>query len=426
MKLGWVKNHEIIANFNGGHITSDGGILLLKKINKKLKLTEKISKIIKDNRMKNKCKHSISSIIKQRIFGIACGHEDLNDHNQLRRDILFQTAVGSDKKLASSSTLSRIESNFGESSVYKINEILIEIFINFYKKQPKEIILDFDATDDKVHGKQTGSKYNGYYRHKCFLPLYVFCNDHLLFAYLRPGNVPGNKDSFNILKFIIKKIRLVWKKTKIIFRGDSAFSNHEMFDWCENNAVKYITGISGNSRLVKYAKPFINESKKLFNKHGKKQKIFGEFKYSAKSWNKERRIIIKSEYNIYGKNTRFIVTNLNGNPEYLYKKVYCARGEMENRIKEQQLHLFADRTSSKFWRSNQFRLLLSGLAYTLLNAIRLICLKGTEISNATCSTIRIKLLKIGAIIKRKTRTVKILLSNAYPYKNLFKLAVMRL
>ncbi len=426
MKFRWVKNRKISINFNGGHITSDGGILLLQKIDNKLGLTKKISRRIKDLRIKGKVKHKIESMIRQRIYGLACNYEDLNDHNELRNDLLIQTAVGSDKSLASAPTLSRVERTIDRKALFEISNILVETFINSYKKSPKEIILDFDGTDDKVHGKQVGAMFHGYYRHKCFLPLYVFCENHLLVAYLRPGDVSDSKHSWAILKLLVKKIRAFWPNVKIIFRGDSAFCRHKMFNWCDRNNVSYITGLPGNNRLTNSAKPFFNKAKNLFIKSGEKQKIIDEFEYAAESWNKKRRVIVKTVHNIYGTNTRFIITNLSGSPRNLYEKVYCARGEMENRIKEQQLYLFSDRTSSKDWLANQFRLLLSGIAYTLLEAIRRICLKGTKIAKATCSTIRLRLLKIGAVIIRKTRTVRILLSSSYPWQALFKTIVRRL
>ena len=426
MNFGWLKKRKIVANFNGGDITSDGGILLVKQIDNKIGLTRKISKVRKDLRMKRKCKHSSLCILRQRIFGITLGYEDLNDHDILRNDKLIQVAVGSNKKLASSSTLSRFESSINKKSLFEITNILVENFIDSHSKPPKEIILDFDGTEDKVHGKQDRAMFNGYYRHKCFLPLYVFCKSHLLVAYLRPGNVPDSKHSWAILKLLVKKIRTHWPNVGIIFRGDGAFCRHKMFDWCDRNNVKYITGIPANNRLIKYAQPYINKADALFNKTKESQRIFGEFKYSAETWRKERKIILKTKSNIHRLNNRFIVTNLVGPPKHLYEKVYCARGEMENRIKEQQLYLFADRTSSSQWLTNQFRLLLTALAYTLLESIRRLALKMTELGSAQCSTIRLKLLKIGAVIIINTRKVKVLLSDSYPWQALFKLVTKRL
>ncbi len=426
MNFGCCKGRKINLDFDGGSITSDGGVLLLRSIDKKINLTKKLSKVLNDFRIKNRCKHSVLFMLRQLIYGIALGYEDLNDHNQIRNDILIQTAIDSDKKAASSPTLCRFQNSINKKSLFEMTNILVENFIGSYKKPPKEIILDFDGTDDKVHGKQDRAMFNGYYRHKCFFPLYVFCKNHLLVAYLRPGNVPDSKHSWAILKLLVKKLRSSWPKVDIVFRGDAAFCRHEMFDWCERNNVNYITGIPANSRLIKSAQPYIKESNELFDQTEESQRIFGEFKYTAETWKTKRRIILKAECNIHRLNNRFIVTNLVGTPKYLYEKIYCARGEMENRIKEQQLCLFADRTSNNKWFANQFKLCLVAIAYTLLETIRRTALKGTELAKARCSTIRLKLLKIGGIIICNTRRVVVKLSTSYPWQALFKLTAERL
>lgn len=426
MKFGQCKGRKIEAKFRGGDISSDGGILLLKSTDDKVKLTKKISHVLNDPRIKQKCNHSILSLLRQRIYAIAQGYEDLNDHDQLRNDKLIQTAVGSDKTLASSPSLSRFENWIDESSLYKMSKILIQNFVESYSTKPKELILDFDGTDDRVHGKQVGGFFHGYYNHKCFLPLYVFCGNHLLVAYLRPGNVPDSKHSWAILKLLVKELRNYWPDISITFRGDIAFCRHNMFNWCERNKVNYITGISNNNRIKKLAQPYIDKVNNLFSKIGEKQRIFGEFAYAAETWNKQRRIIVKAERNMHRLSTRLLVTNLTDFPKVLYEQLYCARGEMENRIKEQQLCLFADRTSSKSWLANQFRLLLTATAYTLLNTMRLVAFGNTEISTAQCSTIRLKLLKIGTVVIRNTRKVYALLSATYPQQALFKLVANRL
>ncbi len=426
MNFGWAKKQKIDVIFNGGEITSDGGMLLIKQIDKKIGLTKNLSRIIKDLRVKKKCKHSLLLFLRQLIFGIAHGYEDLNDHKQLRNDKLIQVAVGSDKQLASPSTLSRFENSINKKSLFDITNVLVMTFINSYKKAPKEIILDFDGTDYQVHGKQHGAMFNGYYNHKCFLPLYVFCGNHLLVAYLRPGNVPDSKHSGPILKLLVKKIRTYWPNVLITFRADGAFCRHKIFNWCERNYVNYITGIPANKRIIRQSSKYIHKASVLFDKTGEKQRVFGKFEYAARTWKKKRQVIIKTDRTIHGKNSRFIVTNLPGEAQWLYEKVYCARGEMENRIKEQQLCLFADRTSSSKWLTNQFRLLLSAMAYTLIEAIRNIALKGTDLAKAQCSTIRLKLLKIGAIIVRNTRRVIVSMSSTYPWQALFKKVAKRL
>lgn len=426
MNFGWCKNRKIDVDFTGGNITSDAGVLLLKTADQKIKLTQRISKILNDPRIKRYCKHSILHMLRQRIYGLSLGYEDLNDHDQLRNDEVIQTAIGSDKELASSPTLCRFENWVDRTSLLEMSKILIEIFIESYKSPPKKLVLDFDGTDDKVHGSQIGGFYHGYYRHQCFLPLYVFCNNHLLVAYLRPGNVPDSKHSSAILKLLVKKLRTHWPNVSITFRADSSFCRHNLFDWCERNNVNYISGISSNNRIKKIAKPTLLRVEEFFNNTDKNQRFFTEFQYAAKTWKRQRRIILKVECNSYGVKARCIVTNLNGDAETLYDKIYCARGNMENRIKEQQLCLFADRTSSKSWLTNQFRLLLSAAAYTLLEAIQRIALGKTELAKSVCSTIRLRLLKIGAVVIKNTRRVRVLLSSTYPWQALFRLVFDRL
>jgi hypothetical protein len=303
---------------------------------------------------------------------------------------------------------------------------MIELFIRSYKKAPEELVLDFDATDDAVHGKQQGRFFHGYYDHYCFLPLYVFCGDQLLVSYLRPSNIDGARHAWAILALLVKRLRKVWPKVKIIFRGDSGFCRWRMLRWCESHGVYYIVGLAKNSRLNEMARPLLEQARIQYDERGQKQRLFGEMQYAALTWDRARRVIVKAEHTEQGSNPRYILTNLAGDPQKLYDEVYCARGEMENRIKEQQLDLFADRTSCTKWWANQFRLLLSSLAYLLLEAIRRLGLKGTELDRAQCGTIRLKLLKIGAVIRRNTRRVYFHLSSACPYQDLFFRAARRL
>lgn len=419
LKFSTCKGRKIITNFNGGKVTSDGGVLLLRDIDKKLNLIPRIACICSDIRKKSNCKHDIVSMIRQRVYSLALGYEDLNDHNELRNDPAFQTAINKDEPLASPSTLCRFENLADRNLAWNINNALVETFIESFKKPPKKIILDFDPTDDPIHGKQEGSHYNGYYKCYCYLPLYVMCGSQLLVAYLRPSNIDGAKHVWAILSLLVKRIRQKWPRVKIIFRGDSGLCRHKMLDWCDRKNVKYIVGIGNNSRLLCFADEIMKKAKNIFQKTEKKQRLFDEFNYAAKSWSKKRRIIVKAEYNKKGSNTRFVVTNMLGRPKKLYDKVYCMRGDMENRIKEQQLDLFADRTSSHKWYSNQLRLLLSSLAYTLIDSIRRIGLYNTELAKAQAGTIRLKLLKIGAVIVKKTRTIYFHMSSAYPFKQLF-------
>jgi hypothetical protein len=281
------------------------------------------------------------------------------------------------------------------------------------------LILDFDATDDAVHGRQEGRFFHGYYDRYCFLPLYVFCGDQLLCAYLRQSRIDGAKHAWAILALLVKRLRAEWPKVKITFRADSGFCRWKMLSWCERHGVDYIVGIAWNPRLNKAAAFWIGSAERCFKATREKQRLFAHFPYAAGKWNRKRRVILKAEHSQRGSNPRYVVTNLKGDAQRLYDRVYCARGDMENRIKEQQLDLFADRTSCHKWWANQFRLLLSSLAYTLLETIRRLALKGTELARAYVGTIRLKLLKIGAIVIRNTRRVRILLSDAHPHQALF-------
>ncbi|MDL2317440.1 IS1380 family transposase [Desulfovibrio sp. OttesenSCG-928-A18] len=390
-----------------------------------LALLSRVARCFTDSRRKASCAHSVENLLRQRIYAIALGYEDLNDHDELRHDPALQTAVGRDVDMASASTLCRFENSVDAKSLWSLSSVLVDAFIESHKKAPEEIILDFDATDDEVHGKQEGRFFHGYYDHYCFLPLYVFCGEHLLAAYLRPSNIDGAKHSLGVLGLLTKRLREAWPQTRIIVRADSGFCRWRFMRWCDKHGIDYILGLAKNANLLREAQPLLDEVHECFLQTGKKQKLFDETQYAAKTWDKERRVIIKAEHLEKGSNPRFVVTSLSGSPEQLYK-YYCARGEMENRIKEQQLCLFADRTSCSKWLPNQFRVLLSALAYTLLNAIRQRALAGTELARARCDTIRLKLLKIGASVVRNTRRVTLMLSESCPYKTLFRLAAARL
>ncbi len=413
------KHRKIDVNFNGGNVSSDAGALLLKEVDQKLGFTKALAENILDERDQRYVDHPAKLILAQRIYGLALGYEDVTDHDTLRKDICFQTAVDSDVALASASTLSRFENAATRETNANMAKLIVEQFINSFSKAPKELILDFDPTDDKIHGHQDNRFYNGYYKSYCYLPLYVFCNNQLLVSYLRPCNIDGEKHSWAILALLVKRFRKQWPDVKIIFRGDSGFCRDRILRWCDKNNVGYITGMAGNNRLLTAASTICQQAVTNFKATEEKQKLFSEFKYAAKTWKYERRIIVKAEYSINGTNTRFIVTNLGGAAKELYEKVYCARGDMENRIKEQQLDLFADRTSCTAWWANQLRLLLSSCAYVLISALRRTFLKGTELAKAQCGTIRLKLLKIGAVVIRNTRKVKLFLSSSYPYQELF-------
>ena len=421
-----LNRRKIEAEFSGGDITSDGGVLLLRQMDKQLGLMESINHILHDPREQDQVTHSQISLLRQRVYGLCLGYEDLNDHKTLRTDPAIQTALDRDDVLASQSTLCRLENRTDRRAMVDIHKVFFEQFIASFKKPPKELILDFDATDDPTHGSQEHVFYHGYYRHYCFLPLYVFCKGQMLVSYLRPSNIDGAKHSGAILKLLVTALREVWPDVHIIFRGDGGFCRHTMLSWCERYNVSYIVGYTRNKRLEKIIASALEATQKQFEITQEKQRDFMCFRYGAKSWNKQRQVIAKLEVTDKGPNPRFIITNLPGDAQALYDGVYCARGDMENRIKEQQLGLFADRTSAHDWWANQFRLLLSSLAYILLESIRRIALKGTELERAQATTIRLKLLKIGAVILRNTRRIRFLLSSHYPHQKLFKTVTARL
>jgi hypothetical protein len=319
-----------------------------------------------------------------------------------------------------------MENNADRQLAIRTHELMIGKFIKSYNSAPQQLILDFDATDDEIHGHQEGKFYHGYYGHNCFLPLYVFCGKKLLVSYLRVSKQDQAKHAWAILSLLVKRFRQAWPEVEIIFRGDSGFCRHRMLDWCDGHGVKYIVGMAQNKRLNELLKPTMQKSKEAFTSTQEKQRLFSEFQYKAGSWSYERRLIGKAEVTKLGENPRYIVTNLLGKPEDLYDKVYCARGDMENRIKEQQLELFADRTSCHKWWANQFRMLLSALSYTLVEYIRDKFLHGTELAKAQVGTIRLKLFKIGAVIIRNTRRIKFLLSSSYPYQLIWQSIMKKL
>jgi hypothetical protein len=331
-----------------------------------------------------------------------------------------------DEALASASTLCRFENRADRQMALAIHRVLIEKFIESFDEAPKQLILDFDATDDPVHGKQVGRFFHGFYRHYCFLPLYVFCGSQLLVGYLRPSDIDGARHAWAILSLLVKRLRQAWPGVQIIFRGDSGFCRWHMLRWCEKNQVHYIVGLAKNSRINAMASPYLQQAAEGFKQTGHKKRIFTDVQYGALSWDHPRRVIVKAEHGPMGSNPRYVVTNLSGDPQALYDQTYCARGDMENRIKEQQLGLFSDRTSCHNWWPNQLRLLLSALAYVLLDTMRRVALKGTELAAAQCSTIRLKLLKIGAVIIRNTRRIRMHFSSAYPYQHLFLHVARRL
>ena len=421
-----VNRRIVEARFDGGDITSDGGVLLLRQADRLTGLSDSIARALSDPRRQASCDHDVPGLVRQRLYAIALGDEDLNDHDGLRQDVALQTAVERDQWLASASTLCRFENRADRETAWRLHEVLLDQFIASFKRAPKKLILDFDATDDPVHGEQDGRFFHGYYRHYCFLPLYVFCGHQLLVSYLRPSNIDGAKHSWAILSLLVKRLRQVWPKVRIIFRGDGGFCRWKMLRWCDHHEVGYIIGLAKNKRLNRLTASLQDEAAACFAATGHKVRWFTDFQYAARSWDGARRVIAKIEHSQHGVNPRYVVTNLEGDAKQLYDKLYCARGDMENRIKENQLDMFGDRTSCQHWWPNQFRLLLASLAYTLIEAIRRIALKGTELANAYVGTIRLKPFKIGAVILKNTRRIRFLLASGCPYKELYFLAANRL
>jgi hypothetical protein len=425
---------KVAAAFVGGDITSDGGALLLRSVDKKLKLSQKLAACIEDKREQCKIRHPFQQILAQRVHAIACGYEDCNDHARLRNDPLFQLlAAEPDKQLASPSTISRFETRIKREELLKMQMVFIEHFFNSHKEPPEEVLLDFDASDIELFGGQEDRHFQGYYGHYCYLPLYVYCGDFLLCAMIRPSNIDGAKHAAPVLKLLHKEIQKRWPSTKVVFRGDGGFCRNLIMSFCEKNGLEYVIGLPKNSRLKKQSKPELDEAIIQYEDQlsqgisRPKGRVIGEFKYqTVTSWKQARRVISRVEYTEKGDNPRYIVTNMKGSPKHLYDKVYCQRGEMENRIKEQQRQMFGDRASCHEMASNQLRLTLSAAAYVLVKELRNGYLQGTELERCEVATIRERLLKIGAQITTSVRRFCVALSSNFPRKDVFILAAKRL
>jgi hypothetical protein len=417
---------KIEGSFTGGDVSSDGGLMALRASDKKLGLIAALDAVIEDPREADQVVHRQRDLLSQRIYGLALGYEDLNDHDTLRKDLLWQSAVERGDELASSPTLCRLEQRADRQTAWAMSKVLVELFIQSFKEAPRELILDFDATDDRVHGQQEGRAFHGYYGNWCFLPLYVFCGEQLLVSYLRPSNADPARHAWAILKLLVTRLRQEWPQVTIIFRGDSGFCRWRTLRWCEKHRVDYVVGLAKNARLLALLEKPMAQAAEAFAATKEKQRHFVRLEYAAKSWDGPRCVIAKAEHTAKGANPRFILTSLEGGEQKIYDEIYCARGEMENRIKEQQLGLFADRTSCHGWWANQFRLLLSSAAYVLMEYIRRTALVGTELARAQVTTIRLKLLKIGTVILRNTRRIRLLFSSAYPHQQLFATMLGRL
>jgi len=427
-----------VARFDGGTISSDGGAFLLRQTDKRLNLLPRLADCFLDGRNQIQVEHSVEEMLSQRIYGLALGYEDINDHEQLRRDPVFGILAGRDeleKPLAGKSTLNRMELGAGVPDRYKkitfwkesMDELMVKVFVESYEKAPAEIVLDMDTTDLPLHGKQEGRFFHGYYDNYCYLPLYIFCGEHVLCSRLREANHDAAFGCLDEIKRIVAQIRTAWPEVKIILRGDSGFCRNELMNWCESNKVDFLFGMAKNKRLSRIIGGELHAAMEQWNKTGKPARIFSEFSYGAKKtkkggWDRERRVVAKAEHIDGKQNPRFVVTSLTSEEcagRELYEQRYCERGNMENRIKE-QFSLFADRVSTETIRANQMRLYLSAMAYILVSGLRRLGLQGTELAQAQVSTIRTKLLKIGAQIRVTVRKVWVSMASSYPWQGLYQ------
>ncbi len=439
---------NVVGRFDGGRLTSDAGGLLLREVNRQLDLLPRIAACFTDYRHTGMIDHTLGELLAQRIYGLALGYEDINDHDELRADSLLALLVGKpdltgagrrrardrDYALAGSSTLNRLElGTAAQAPAHRyqkivadpegLDRLLVDVFLDSQQRPPAVLWLDLDATDDPLHGNQEGRFFHGYYKSYCYLPLYIFCGEHLLCARLRPADRDAAAGSVTELSRIIGQIRQRWPAVRIIIRGDSGFCREDIMGWCEANEVGYLLGLARNKRLVKRIEQALHKSQRRQMQTGVASRRFREFRYrTLQTWSRSRRVVAKAEYLAKGANPRFVVTNLDSRtagPQALYEDLYCARGEMENRIKEQQLGLFADRTSTATLCANQLRLYLSSFAYVLMHGLRRLGLAGTRWAKAQCTTIRAKLLKLAASVRITTRKVWLSFASGYPYQNEF-------
>ena len=434
------EGREVVAAFDGGQVSSDAGALLLGKTDRAIGLVGRFAACFADRRAAEAIEHSVATLVGQRVFALALGYEDLIDHDQLRHDVALWTLAGKLRAkrrecapLAGKSTLNRLEhAPEGAPTRYHkighdgaaIERLFVDLFVEAHGQPPEEIVLDLDATDDPLHGHQEGRFFHGYYDGYCYLPLYIFCGDHLLAAKLRRANIDASAGSVEEVARIVGQIRARWPAVRVVLRADSGFAREALMAWCEANGVDYLFGLARNARLVEEIAAALDEAAAESAGTGAPARRFKDFLWTTRdSWSRRRRVVAKAEFTRGEANPRFVVTSLaDPDPRRLYEDVYCARGDMENRIKECQLDLFADRTSAKTMRANQLRLWFASMAYVLLTALRRLALKATQFARATCGSIRLKLLKIGALVRVSVRRVKIAMASSYPYQRDWALA----
>jgi hypothetical protein len=438
--------------FDGGHQSSDAGVLLLREVAERTGLIGRFASCFSDHRRPERIEHTVEQLLGQRVFGQALGYEDLNDHDRLRDDALLALAVGKPDllgaarrqardrghALAGRSTLNRLERTEAEPSRYHklvydrsaIEDGFVDHFLEAHSRPPSRIVLDLDATDDPLYGEQEGRFFHGYYRHYCYLPLYIFCGGFVLWSELRRSDIDGSAGSVEALERIVGRIRARWPEVEIWIRADSGFARESIMAWCEANGVEYVLGLARNTRLVRAIGAELEAVRQQVERTGRSARRFRELRYrTKKSWSRERRVVAKAEQ-LRGKaNPRFVVTSLP--PErvrarVLYERTYCARGDMENRIKEQQLGMFADRTSTQTMRANQLRLWIASLAYTLIRDLRRLGLQGTSLARAQVGTIRTRLLKVSGVVRVSVRRVRIALASSFPLQTVFARALHNL
>jgi hypothetical protein len=426
---------KLVATFEAEHITSDGGLPLLHQVDRRFGLLRKFAECFIDHRNPLLIHHEVEELVRQRVFGIACGYEDLNDHESLRVDPLLAAVVGKrqpeKQALASPSTLNRLEltpAEAGPTSRYRkvvydgaaIENFFVDAYLDAHRRPPREVVLDLDATDDPLHGTQEGRFFHGYYGNYCYLPLYIFAGDFLVCAKLRKSDIDASAGALEEVQRIVERIRARWPKTRLVLRADSGFARDALMAWCEESGVDFVFGLAKNDRLIEAISGSLAEARRMAEESGMPARLFRELRYrTLDSWTRERRVVAKAEQLGDKSNPRFVVTSfspLEHPAQQLYEDLYCARGDMENRIKEQQMDLFADRTSAHTMRANQLRLWFASVAYTLLNLLRHFGLRGTELERAQAGTIRTKLLKIGAVVRVSVRRVVLSLSAAAPVR----------
>jgi hypothetical protein len=434
-------SREVVARFDGGAMSSDGGWLLLRETSRRLKLLPRLAECFVDRRCSWLIEHTVEEMLSQRIYALAQGYEDLNDHDRLRHDPLLAVLSGKRKPeeavLASKSTLNRVELSTEQADPYKkvsycrerMDELLVQLFIESQAGAPEEIVLDLDVTDLPLHGRQEGRFFHGYYDSYCYLPLYVFCGEHLLCSRLRTADQDASAGSKEEIERIVRQLRQAWPQVRILLRADSGFCREELMIWCEAHGVDYVFGLARNPRLRGLIEPQLAEAERLHRERKQAARVFTEFPYQTReSWSRSRRVVAKAEYLVRGENPRFVVTSLGADAwaaQALYEELYCARGEMENRIKE-QLTLFAGRVSAESMRANQLRVYLAAMAYVLLHGLRRLGLRGTELAKAQATTIRLRLLKIGARIRITARKVWISMASSFPLQTVFAQAWQQL